>query len=1039
MPLCAVVICGLLAGASAAASGEVRFDFESGDLQGWHVVEGQFDLLICNKEFYRNHPTLRYNKHGQWFLSTIELKNGHGNDQMTGVVESPVFVLTGPDLSLQVGGGDHADTYVALCTEDGAESQAARGRNTEAMSLVRWHVPELVGKKVFLRVVDRNTGGWGHVILDNVVATGQIDPAATAAHFLRAKMLLDTQRLRQQLLSELKALNLTTVRQAVEDLGRDFPGEYPYPGLLERIDQGRQELSSIASSVAGGDAADLDRALARLRQIQALVREALLSNPLVRRRPILYVMRAQYIFDHHNTETMFQTGEISTPLFRGGSAMKAIDLAAGGRVTTLLESKEGNVRDPEVYFDGGRILFSMRKNIRDDYHIYEMNVDGSGLRQLTAAAGVSDIDPFYLPDDTIVFSSTREPKFCMCNRHVMANLFRMDADGANIAQIGKNTLFEGHGSVMPDGRILYDRWEYVDRNFGDAQGLWTCNPDGTNHAVYWGNNTPSPGGVIDARIIPGLQQAVCTLTSCHDHPWGAIAVIDRRLGLDGRPPVVRSWPASAVDLVKSDGNNLFDDFTRVNPKYEDPYPLSDAVTGAGAGKHFLCSRMTGRDKQMGVYLIDVFGNETLVHVEDTGCFDPMPLGPRTRPPRIPSRRNFEGKDGRFYVLDVYRGTHMEGVRRGEVKYLRVVESPEKRFWTRPAWNGQGQEAPAMGWHDFNNKRILGTVPVEADGSANFRVPADTFVYFQLLDENGMMIQSMRSGTFVQSGETTGCVGCHDERRTAPPPAAGKNVMALQRSADRLKDWYGPARLFSFAAEVQPVFNKHCLSCHDYGKKAAGKLNLSGDRTLVFNVAYEELWFKKYVRSIGAGPAQTQKANSWGSRRSKLGEEMLNRMKDGRIDRESFDRVVSWIDINAPYYPTYASAYPDGLAGRAPLDEKRVRRFCELTGVSYDALWDHGRSQGAQVNVDRPELSPCLERLRASAAGQPAAQAKYAEALGILREAKAALASRPRGDTEEGFEACPLDQQRQQKYAMSRHRESDNRRGIVAGEKVYDKP
>ncbi|MCG8336243.1 MAG: hypothetical protein MJE63_17185, partial [Proteobacteria bacterium] len=208
--------------------------------------------------------------------------------------------------------------------------------------------------------------------------------------------------------------------------------------------------------------------------------------------------------------------------------------------TTLLETKTGLIRDPEVHFDGKKIIFSMRRDINDSYHIYEINADGTGLRQLTHAWGVDDIDPLYLADDTIVFSSSREPKYCMCNKHIMCNLFKMGSDGENIHQIGKSTLFEGHSSLLPDGRIVYDRWEYVDRNFGDAQGLWTVNPDGTNHAVYWGNNTNSPGGVLDPRAVPGTQLFLATFSSCHDRPWGAIALVDRRLGLDGKEPVVQT-------------------------------------------------------------------------------------------------------------------------------------------------------------------------------------------------------------------------------------------------------------------------------------------------------------------------------------------------------------------------------------------------------------------------------------------------------------------------------------------------------------------
>ena len=286
--------------------------------------------------------------------------------------------------------------------------------------------------------------------------------------------------------------------------------------------------------------------------------------------PVLFVVRSQYLPDHHNTATMFQTGEINAGSFRGGSAVKVFRYEKSEKkVETLLDLPKGVARDLEVSFDGRKILFSMRRDAADDYHIYEMNADGTGLKQLTFAPGVSDIDPIYLPDGRILFTSTREPKYCMCNRHIMGNLFVMEGDGANIRQIGHSTLHEGHPALLEDGRVVYDRWEYVDRNFGDAQGLWTTNPDGTNHAVYYGNNTNSPGGVLDARPVPGTSWIVCTFGSCHDRPWGAIALVDRRLGIDLGAAVLQTWPAKAAGLI---GKGNYDTFKQVKPKYEDPYP-----------------------------------------------------------------------------------------------------------------------------------------------------------------------------------------------------------------------------------------------------------------------------------------------------------------------------------------------------------------------------------------------------------------------------------------------------------------------------------
>jgi hypothetical protein len=803
------------------------------------------------------------------------------------------------------------------------------------------------------------------------------------------------------------------VKNLIGTFGDQYPNGRGYLAKLHDIEQrakqaGQTEARAIQVEFAG------------------LQREALIANPLVSGQPILFVVRHQYKSDHHNTATIFKTGEINTNSFEGGGAMKTIDFAGRGKVETLIETSEGLVRDPEVHFGGGKIVFSMRKDIKDDYHIYEIDADGTGLRQLTSAPTVADFDPLYLPDDGIVFSSTREPKYCMCNRHIMGNLFRMDADGANIHQIAKSTLHEGHGALMPDGRILYDRWEYVDRNFGDAQGLWTINPDGTNQAVYWGNNTWSPGGVIDARAIPGTEKVLCIFGSCHDRPWGALAIIDRRLGLDGSKPVLRTWDDNAIKLIRRAGPRPdaygFDNFKGVNPKYEDPYPLND--------KYFLCSRTTGRGERTGIYLVDVFGNELLLHTEEPGCFDPMPLRRRPRPMMVPSRRNFKNENGYFYIVNVYEGTHMEGVEPGTVKYLRVVESPEKRFWTHAAWGGQGVHCPAMNWHSFENKRILGTVPVAEDGSAYFEVPCDKFVYFQLLDDSKMMVQSMRSGTIVQSGELTSCVGCHESRRMAPQPASGKTSIALGRPPSRLSGWKGKPRLFNYPSEVQPVFDKHCVSCHDYDKEAGTELILAGDRTNTFNASYNELWRKKYVKVIGAGPSDIQQPYSWGSHASTLVKVIREGHYDVKLSEDEFERIVTWVDLNAPYYPRYDCAYPANLAGRCPLSNEQLSRLTELTGVPFAKLANHAKNAGPQVSFDRPQLSPCLAKFEDT--GHP----KYIEALAIIEAGKRMLEQRPRADMP-GFKACPVDQQRQQDYATRQHVETCSRRAIQNGQKLYD--
>ncbi len=798
-------------------------------------------------------------------------------------------------------------------------------------------------------------------------------------------------------------LTPATLRLAVEAMISEFGDDYPQGETF------LAQLTAIESSEPFDQVA-----------LEKLARSAYVDNPLLNAYPILFVTRHQYERDHHNTATLFQTDEINHGSYAPGGAMKTIDFKRGGKIIELLDpGPTGLVRDPEVSFDGQRIAFAMRASSNDNYHIYTVNVDGSDQKQLTGADGVSDIDPLFLPDGGILFSSSREPKVCMCNRHIMCNLFRMESDGANIQQIGKSTLFEGHSSLLPDGRVLYDRWEYVDRNFGDAQALWTVNPDGTGHAIYYGNNTASPGGVIDARAIPGTQEVIAVLAACHDRPWGALGIIDRRKGVDGPDPVERTWPASFREQISTEGYKEWDSTMRLPVKYEDPYPLSQRV--------FLVSRTTGKGEKTGLYLLDTFGNEVLLHEEpELGCYDPMPLGPRTMPPPRPQNVDYTKNTGLFYLQNVYEGTHMQGVQPGEIKALRIVESPEKRNWTPHAWGGQGAQAPGMNWSNFENKRILGTVPAEADGSAYFEVPADRFIFFQALDADGYMIQTMRSGTIIRPGEVQSCVGCHEDRLMGPIANAGQ-TQASQRVPSRLSGVDGEPQRFNYRTMVQPIFDRHCVRCHDFGKEAGKKLNLAGDQNNAFNTSYVDLWSKGYVSCIGAGPAALQPAKSWGALRSKLIQTLRDGHENTELTAEEMRRLVTWVDINAPYYPTYDSAYPGNRFGRSPLTLAEYNRLKELTGARFAEK--HGFQGTDPVSFTRPELSPCLGAL---AKGSEA----YREALTILKLGQQRLQQTPRADMD-GFKPNDVDQQRNAKWAARREIEQDNRAAIVAGERCYD--
>lgn len=728
------------------------------------------------------------------------------------------------------------------------------------------------------------------------------------------------------------------------------------------------------------------------------------ARNVLKGKQILYIERQQYAPDHHNTATMFQCGEINENSFVPGSAMRIYDVDS--RTTrTLVDLPDGIVRDPELSFDGKKVIFSMRKGKTGYYQIYEIDTNGSNLKQLTNTEGVTDIDPLYLPDGGIVFSSTREPKYCMCNRHIMANLYRMNGDGSRITQIGRSTLFEGHSSLLPDGRILYDRWEYVDRNFGDAQALWVVNPDGSKHAIYYGNNTASPGGVIDGRAIPGTGLVVCIFGSCHDRPWGALAIIDRRKGIDGAEPVVHIWPEEARKLV---GNGNLDSFKGIDRYYEDPYPVSET--------HFLVSRTIWKkggwnpaDSKQGIYLVGTDGLEEIILEGTESLFDPMLLEPRHKPQVIPSQLNPESKKGIFYVQNVYEGTHMQGVKKGEVKYLRVVQSPEKRTWAHRGWFGEGEQAPGVNWHGFENKSILGEVPVEEDGSASFEVPPLTFVYFQLLDKDKKMIQTMRSGITVMPGETNGCIGCHEDRLSAPIP--GRNTpLALKKSPRTLTPWMNKKPVkFSFLEQVQPILDKHCVQCHDFDSANRNKLVLARDKNPYFNAAYINLYVSKTVKLIGGGPANLQPPYAWGSYASKLTQIIDSNHRGVKLSQKEKETLYTWMDLNGVYYPVYETSFEDNLAGRCPLNDAEMKELEQLTGLNFfQELNSHQRKLPAMISFDRPEKSPCLDAIRND-------KTKYNRAIRLLQTGQKRLKETPRGDLEKEVKPGERMQQMLRKY------------------------
>lgn len=802
-------------------------------------------------------------------------------------------------------------------------------------------------------------------------------------------------------------------------------------------------------------------------------RRALIANPYLVSQPLLINIREQFWGSHCPHGTMYITAEDNKTgggglrMFReDGAAIKLLHFSPKGYITkteNLITNANGNIRDPEIHFSGKKVLVSYRKNKEDDYNIFEVDVKTKETKQITWGKEFADVDPIYLPNDKIAFSSTREPKYCQCNIHIMPNLFLTEKDGANTIQISRNGLADFHGNLMPDGRIIYSRWEYVDRQFGASLGLWTCNPDGTQHQLYMGNNSWSPGAMLDARAIPGTDKIVTIYGSCHDRPWGALVIADRSKGTEGKKPIVKIWPKDAINRIKEATpaytrdmryRGDIDSTMSLPVKYEDPYPLHNYFKGTGGGTYFLVSKTIGKMRNsgnspngqanQGIFIVDTFGNETLVYAEDAphkNCFDPMPLSPRKRPARIANKVNLKKNYGTYYVQDVYLGTddEMKNVKRGDIKYLRIVEAPPKTFWREDGtrWGTDARQASAMNWNVTTNKRIIGDVPVEEDGSAHFYVPSDTFIHFLALDKNKQMIQAMRTGTMLRPGEVQGCVGCHEDR-VNPPKVSRRFTLAAKRKPSKPEPWmhyksFKSTPQFNYLTEVQPVFDKNCVSCHDYDN-AKGDLNLAGDVGLIFNQSYIELMRKSRIRYDGPrevlvssaqdGPPGVLPAYAWGSHKSRLVKVLQQGHHGVKLSKEEMDRIITWIDLNSVYYGEYSSVY----AGRVPLSSSEVRELFKLGKI--------GRAQqmmqdGEFVSFNRPEKSRILKQY-------PKNSPQYKRLLEIIYIGKRNLEKQPRED-QLGAKTklvYPPDIYKAERYKRNLEQERLSKEAILNGRKHY---
>ncbi|MBN1442992.1 MAG: discoidin domain-containing protein, partial [Planctomycetes bacterium] len=579
-------------------------------------------------------------------------------------------------------------------------------------------------------------------------------------------------------------------------------------------------------------------------------------------------------------------------LYRDGGRLCRLDLAAG-RVAVLLDDPRGGVRDPQVHYDARKILFSYRKGGTASYHLYEIDVDGTGLRQLTGGPW-DDIEPSYLPDESIVFASSRCKRWVNCWVSQVAVLYRCDADGRNLRPISSNNEHDNTPWPLPDGRILYTRWEYVDRSQVHYHHLWVVNPDGTAAMTFYGNLIPGTV-MIGAKPIPGSEKIVACFSPGHgqtEHE-GAIAIVDPRLGPDA--------PQAARQITRT-------------ANYRDPWALSERLVLA-ARDHALVL-VDDRGETLEIYRLPPEDIQAGLH-----CHEPRPLAPRPREAVIPSRIQAGEPTGRLLLADVRRGRNMGGVAPGEIRKLLVLESLPKPI------NYTGGMDPLSYGGTFTLERVLGTVPVEEDGSAHFEVPALRSVFFVALDESDLAVKRMQSFVTVQPGEVTSCVGCHEPRTEAPPPASADRlvslpaVVAARREASRIEPIDDAPDVFDFPRDIQPILDALCVDCHGYdrtpaGGPGAGRVILSGDRGPMFSHSYYAMTIRSLFSDGRNLPRSNYPPRSLGSSASRI-LAMLDGSHHGvRADDRQKRWLRLWIETGAAYPGTYAALGTGMIGGYA---------------------------------------------------------------------------------------------------------------------------
>jgi len=740
------------------------------------------------------------------------------------------------------------------------------------------------------------------------------------------------------------SFDLAHIRHVIEQ-GKALSARLRRDGAPKRLGLLTAELSRLESRLAkleiGGDIPHEVRREIYL-DARRIARRIAFCNPLLDFDKILFIKRHDAGGVFHMCDQYY--GCNARP--GGGLFVLSDPFGDNPKLTNVLENsvvERGRLKDdnlstgaflsPELSYDGKTILFAYTQARAYEkyrgkeayewapeisYHIFKANADGSGLMQLTDGPA-DDFDPCFLPNGRIVFITERRGGYLRCGRHCpVYTMYSMEPDGSDIICISFHETHEWHPSVNNDGMLVYTRWDYVDRDTNVAHHIWTSFPDGRDPRSFHGNYPVSrqsrPWMEMSIRAIPGSHRYVASTGAHHGNAFGSLIMIDPRLEDDlAMSQLTRLTPDTPFPEAEAKP-------IRNYMRYGTPWPLSE--------DDYLCVYDV-EAKNRGIYWTDRFGNRELLYRDPAiSALSPIPLRPRRKPQVVPSgtvqtARDIEKAGGKIpqetiTIVNVYDSdfTWPEG---SKVGALRIIQLLPKT--THPP------NQPRIGIANQTNARaVLGTVPVESDGSAFFEAPVGKAIYFQALDERGMAIQSMRSVTYVHPGEQMTCLGCHEQKHRASNQPTRK-PLALRRPPSKIKADVDGSDPFNYVRLVQPALERNCVSCHQE-KKA---LDLTGviEGKNGWSRSYNNLagkygfYFHVSNGSINQGVHGGSRTipGEFGAKASALMAYMDERHYGVKPSDEDLHRIVLWLDCNSEFYGSYENtiAQAQGQIVRPTLD------------------------------------------------------------------------------------------------------------------------